>query len=337
MTRRDTDTPDGRVPNEIPRVIDGGRTGPRRARSGRVPQWAVDEYLGHNQEQHSWRSPSATPPKRRKGKASRVKKVRRRLPRRFAVGLGIALVAALYVAPWALHRILPPVAYSASAAAPPAGVEASDKPLGTPPQVVASDMYRLQQAPDAEQSLMAFDPCRPIHFAVSGQSRLPGAASAIKEAVAEISSATGLQFIDDGETAEKPSDRRLSYQPDTYGKRWAPVLIAWSSPGEEPDLAGDVAGLGGGQPRKSSSSPWVYVTGQVQLDTPQVAEMMLRPNGADITRGLVMHELAHVLGLDHVNDPTQLMYSEANLAAPLGDGDRAGLARVGQGECVKGL
>lgn len=50
-----------------------------------------------------------------------------------------------------------------------------------------------------------------------------------------------------------------------------------------------------------------------------------------------MHELAHVLGLDHVDDPTQLMHEENTGQFDFGDGDLAGLALLGTGACVPRL
>ncbi len=261
---------------------------------------------------------------------------RRRFSPRVATGLSIALMTGVYVDPGALDRALRPAALT-RANVPPAGVEASDSPLGMPPEVLDSDQYSLLASPDPQQSLLAFDPCRPIHYVVRGQSKLPGADSVVREAVAQISAATGLRFIDDGETDEKSSDRRRPYQADKYGERWAPVLIDWSSPEENPGLAGAVAGLGGGQPYKNVDSPWVYVSGQIELDTPQLAEIMLHSGGDSVVRSGITHELGHVLGLGHVNDPTQLMYGGLNSTISLGDGDRAGLARLGRGPCVPEL
>ncbi|WP_240721531.1 matrixin family metalloprotease [Pseudarthrobacter sp. NamE5] len=59
---------------------------------------------------------------------------------------------------------------------------------------------------------------------------------------------------------------------------------------------------------------------------------MTYPDGSALVRAVIMHELAHVVGLDHVNDPTQLMYEENS--GQLGTGDRTGLAMLGSGECV---
>lgn len=50
-----------------------------------------------------------------------------------------------------------------------------------------------------------------------------------------------------------------------------------------------------------------------------------------------MHELANVVGLDHVDDPTQLMNPEGTNVTEFAAGDLAGLARLGGGQCVPEL
>lgn len=68
-------------------------------------------------------------------------------------------------------------------------------------------------------------------------------------------------------------------------------------------------------------------------------------NGA---RGVIMHELGHVLGAAHVTDPAQLMFGGERTPSPggpsgplfagqLGAGDRAGLAALGKGPCAPGV
>ena len=53
---------------------------------------------------------------------------------------------------------------------------------------------------------------------------------------------------------------------------------------------------------------------------------------------ILLHELGHLVGLDHVDDWTELMHGggEPNII-DFGPGDLTGLARLGQGECVPAL
>ncbi len=224
----------------------------------------------------------------------------------------------------------------AVAAALAAGLHASGAvtlPGVRPPASDPTSYALLFPATDGEHNFGAYDPCRPIHYVVRPDNAPPGADELIVEAVAEISGATGLQFIDDGATAEAPSLRRELHQPARYGERWVPVLIAWSTPAESPALGGKAAGQGGSYP--VTSGPFrVLVTGQAILDAEYAADVMARPNGRNYVQALIMHELGHVVGLGHVDDPTQLMYSGNVGITELGAGDRAGLALLGTGPCL---
>ncbi|SDQ25850.1 matrixin family metalloprotease [Arthrobacter crystallopoietes] len=331
----------------ISRRITGTPEGLRSSASGRIPQWARDEALGQGPAPAGWRTPpapAASPVSTRTRRRARRRRNHggiprnRRYPLWLTTAVSITVVGALLLAPAMGSRVLNALpGFLAAAEMPPSGVEAADAPLGTPPAATGSDQYRFLEFDGLDQPFVAFDPCRPIHYVVRAEGAPAGGAEMIEEAVGIVSAASGLQFINDGATTEAPQSRRPKYQPDRYGERWAPVLIAWSTPADNPDLDGDTIGLGGSSPVGLEGETMVYVTGQVELDGPQMREVLQYPGGWEGARSVVVHELGHVLGLDHVDDPGQLMYAGGNSQTQLGDGDRAGLALLGQGECVPEL
>jgi predicted Zn-dependent protease len=82
----------------------------------------------------------------------------------------------------------------------------------------------------------------------------------------------------------------------------------------------------------------VFVSGQVVLDATDLRRMTRTRSGRDEARGVVMHELGHVVGLDHVKDRTQLMYrSTVEGVTDLGAGDLTGLDALGRGPCAPWL
>ncbi len=66
------------------------------------------------------------------------------------------------------------------------------------------------------------------------------------------------------------------------------------------------------------------------LDTPDLVD---GGSGGEVATGVLMHELAHVLGLDHVDDLGELMHPSSPRSS-WGPGDRAGLAALGDAPCA---
>lgn len=219
-------------------------------------------------------------------------------------------------------------------------------PADRPSTFSAESLTRLEPAPLApvgkggfafltmnNQGPAAFDPCRSVHVVVNEEYALPGALALVAEALAMTSRASGLRFVLDGPTSEVASADRPPMDRVLYGDRWSPVLIAFTSPSRDPRLDGDVAGLGGSSAIPTARGQLVYVTGRVHLDTPDLSDILQRPDGHAHVVAVIEHELGHVLGLDHVADTYQLMAPRASGLTTFGDGDLRGLAVLADRPC----
>lgn len=197
-----------------------------------------------------------------------------------------------------------------------------DRLLGTPADVgIGGEHAFLQHQPGRPDDPIAWDPCREIHYEVNPDGGPEDAEGFVAEAVDEISAVTGLRFVYEGTT-----DRRPDEDVSAIGR--PPVLVAWSDEDEVSGLDGDVVGLGGATALGMDGGRLRYVTGAVTLDTDLDADL-----DSAVARGVLLHELGHLVGLDHVSDPGELMYGDGTLVRDFGPGDREGLVRLGEGRC----
>jgi len=180
-------------------------------------------------------------------------------------------------------------------------------------------------------SPVTYDPCRPLHYAIDLRGAPAGARRLVHRAVVRVQAATGLQFVYDGTTTERPIDHRGLVHPTDDD--WPPVTIAWATEDEEPRLAGRIVGIGGST-RVGSDADLRYVTGRIVLERATFHELLRTPQGAEKATAIVLHELGHVVGLSHIPDPAQLMYAEtAPGVTDFAPGDLRGLALLGAGRC----
>ena len=177
---------------------------------------------------------------------------------------------------------------------------------------------------------VGFDPCQPVHWVMREAGAPADAGPLLSEAFARLSEATGLVFEHDGATDEAYDEQRPLIQEERYGQRYVPVLAVWSSEEETAALAGDVGGFAGPIGLDPDGAGPRYVTGQMVLDTPQLAAL---PGGWPARLGVVLHELGHLVGLGHVADPTDTMHANTGPTTAYSLGALRGLAAVGGGPC----
>jgi hypothetical protein len=218
---------------------------------------------------------------------------------------------------------------------PPPGTEVEDQRLSPVPTTTGGPgRYEFQRMQAGSDTLpVAFDPCRPIHWVYNPAGAPRDGLAIAKRSFARLADATGLRFRYDGETDEVPDRERAAYLPTRYDDdRWAPVLVAWSDENGFLDLVGHVAGVTRPDIVTLSDGRSVYVSGTVVLDAVDLSEDAV-PNRS-IVRATMLHELGHLVGLDHTTDRSQLMYSEGQPGiVDYGAGDLRGLAMEGSQAC----
>ncbi|QYG92888.1 hypothetical protein HC251_10910 [Iamia sp. SCSIO 61187] len=266
------------------------------------------------------------------------------------MGFGLAVVALLcslvFLAGAVLYRAQDDDTASAAAEGATEEVAAEAPPttradgrLAPPPVAAATDDPFTFFTTEADGDPVAWDPCDPIEYVVNSARAPEGAMGILDQAVAKIEEATGLVFVDEGATDEMApvgDEVRPDSDPGRYGEGWSPVLISWTDAMADPELDG-AAGLALPSFRVAASEEEVYVTGYVEMAGDYAADLIAAGRSADVL-GVMMHELGHLVGLGHVTPSDQVMTDDPNSTpSEWGDGDRAGLALVGTGECEPDL
>lgn len=173
--------------------------------------------------------------------------------------------------------------------------------------------------------------CAPVRFALNVKDAPTGAVADFRLAARKVAQATGLDLQVVGTTTAEPTADWARSQ----GKAsWNPVLVSWGADG----TAGLSKGASAtsepfGLPNADGQGVWVSGRMRFNVDT----DYMYTPGfGAYGSRvALMMHEIGHMVGLDHVNDDTQLMYATVSGAADAGRGDMDGFAALGSAGCLQ--
>lgn len=156
---------------------------------------------------------------------------------------------------------------------------------------------------------MRWDPCTPVRYRTNLERAPAGTAEAVRDALTTVSAGTGLTFVNTGSTTDVTEDGPESGSYD--------LLIAFTSRARRPDLFSGPSAFGG---FTSDRAGWV-IAGYVFVDGATVTPAAVRP--------VLIHELAHAVGLAHVTDRHQVLHPVITERAAYGDGDLEGLWWVG--------
>lgn len=203
-------------------------------------------------------------------------------------------------------------------------------PTGSTAPAAVTDGYTFWDV-RGDGTPVRWDPCGSVPWVLRVEGAPTGARELLEEAAARITAAGGPRFTYLGPSDEEPALTREAFQPDRHGTdSWAPVLVAWAPP------------HAGGLPLRDSdravSLPiavdGVFVSGQVVFNDRRELQMDFADR-ATSWGATAIHELVHVTGLDHVDDPTQLMHRFAGSGpVEFGAGDLAGLGALMTPGCL---
>lgn len=215
--------------------------------------------------------------------------------------------------------------------------------IATVPQPAAGTIatYRLSYAslPNGTKPVIRWNGCQTaitykVNLAAVPSSLRTTILNETKGSVARISKVTGIAFSYKGSTTEVPTVGSMPQQS-------AEVIIAFTTTDKTTyDLTGATLGEGGFSyawaGRTLAGKTTYYLAAQrgfVVIDTPQMLKQTVGGFGAGARRtNLLLHELGHAMGLQHIADTRQQMYPTLRSSSPSGlaAGDLAGLTKVGR-------
>jgi hypothetical protein len=223
---------------------------------------------------------------------------------------------------------------------------------GTSPADAGGRLFSLNRwtDPAGRSHLVRWDPCRTITVAVNtdrAARTAAGRVSALRDvrrALQRAADATGLSFRYVGTTHEVPTSSRS--QSWAERQRAADLVLAWVTPSTSDLLSragsGYASGTGGWMWKAwSSGGAWQLAIGRGFVVVNAQQRGAYRPGfGSGRTRGaLLLHEIGHALGLNHVGSTAEIMYPRLldRRTTSYKDGDRAGLRRLGRSAGCIGL
>lgn len=213
---------------------------------------------------------------------------------------------------------------------PTSSVQAASAPTTSTVRLPAltSSAYRFSSVLDGQP--VRWNPCQAIRWKANVARGPVGGLDVLKAAVAHIAYKTRTTWVYDGTTATVPSTAYLPKVPSNTNKT---VVIGWTDGTASDLLRGRPAQVLG-----MTRTVWFGVDNGMgtRIAATRAAVVALDRTDRLPLRGVqswsatALHEIGHVMGLDHPADPRQLMAATLPNVSTLQTGDNTGLTRVGR-------
>jgi hypothetical protein len=177
---------------------------------------------------------------------------------------------------------------------------------------------------------VTYSSCQPIRVAVYPAGGPPNAEQLVREAVAQMRTATGLDIVVTGAFGGHAANWNFEAAPIHPDD---PISVSWQDGEAIAELTDHTAGLGGSRVVAGPNGSQRFVAGTIALSRDYYRSLTERGDDSEAL-AVLLHEFGHVFGLDHVESPQELMYEHNNGLASFGPGDLEGLRLLGQGPCT---
>lgn len=191
-----------------------------------------------------------------------------------------------------------------------------------------SDSYAFMETVEGQP--VTYTSCRLIQVAVYPTGGPPNAEQLVREAVARMRTATGLDIIVTGAYGGHAPNWNFEAAPVHPDD---PIVVSWQDGEAIAALTDHTAGLGGSRVITGPSGTQHLVAGTIALSRDYYTLLTERGDHVEAL-AVLLHEFGHVFGLDHVDSPRELMHHDNSDLTTFGPGDREGLRVLGQGPCV---
>ncbi len=177
---------------------------------------------------------------------------------------------------------------------------------------------------------VTYSSCLLIRVAVYPAGGPPNAEQLVREAVARMRAATGLDIVVTGAFGGQAPNWNFEAAP-IYPDD--PISVSWQDGEAIAELTDHVAGLGGSRVIDGPYGSRRLVAGTIALSRDYYTMLTERGDHGEAL-AVLLHEFGHVFGLDHVDSPRELMYADNSDRTSFGAGDLEGLRLLGQGPCT---